>query len=102
MTVSDPAGSVVIEAAQGRLGRYQFATRTATSLVCAVCGTYVGALIEVDGKAWTVVNARGLGLDVFTSRTPDPMVYDSETPEERIDRRKAKWTPAEIRLRYYY
>lgn len=102
MTVSDPAGSVVIEAAQGRLNHYQFATRTASSLVCTSCGTYIAAFIEDGTKAWTAINVRGLQLEAFTGRTPQPMVYDQETAAERTARRKLKWTPAEIRWRYYY
>jgi len=96
MTVSDPEGRVVFEAPRDCLARYQFGTRTATSLLCTGCGTYVGGLLEDGDRMWAIVNVRGMALDAFTARVPDPMVYESETAEQRIVRRKAKWTPAEL------
>jgi hypothetical protein len=97
MTVSDPAGSAVFEIDSGALARYQFETRTGTSLICARCGMYAGVVLEGDGKVWSVLNVRGLAVPEFKGRVAEPVVYEGETPELRIARRKAKWTPTEIR-----
>ena len=83
MTVSDPAGRAVFEIDRSALATYQFATRT-------------GVMLEDNGKIWSVLNVRGLAIPEFKDRVAEPVVYDGETPEARIARRKAKWTPTEI------
>ena len=40
----------------------------------------------------------GLAIAAFAGRRREPVVYDGETPDARIARRKAKWTPTELRL----
>ena len=97
MTVSDPAGRAVIEVERAHLVGYQFGTRTGTSLICARCGIYAGVMLEDGANIWSVLNVRGLGIAAFKGRAPEPVVYDGETPEQRIARRKAKWTPTEIK-----
>lgn len=99
MTVSDPAGRATFEIDRSALATYQFGTRTATSLICRTCGMYAGVILEDGGKMWSVLNARGLAIPEFKGRTAEPVVYDAETPESRIARRKAKWTPTEIKWR---
>ena len=96
MTASDPAGSATIEMQPAALTRYQFGTRTGTSLICARCGVYAGVILEDGGKTWSVINVRGLAVAQLQGRSAEPVVYDGETPEARIARRKAKWTPTEI------
>ncbi|HEU4380488.1 MAG TPA: hypothetical protein VFR73_18095 [Hyphomicrobiaceae bacterium] len=97
MTVSDPAGRAIFEIEQPALTRYQFGTRSGTSLLCARCGMYAGAILEDGGKMWSILNVRGLAVPQLKDRTAEPVVYEGETPEARIARRKAKWTPTEIR-----
>lgn len=99
MTVSDPEGRATFDIAGDQLTTYEFATRTATSLVCRKCGVYVGALIEDGDKVWSIANVRGLGIPEFQGRTGEGQVYDQETPAQRIDRRKRRWTPTEIRFK---
>jgi len=99
MTVSDPAGRAVLDIERAALTRYRFATRTGTSLVCARCGMYAGVILEDGGKVWAALNVRGLAIPELAGRTPEPVVYEGETPEARIARRKARWTPAELRFR---
>lgn len=96
MTVSDPAGRAVFEIERAALTKYQFETRTGTTLLCARCGMYAGVIMEEDGKAWSALNVRGLAVPEFKGRTPEPVVYEGETPEQRMARRKQKWTPTEI------
>lgn len=97
MTVSDPAGKAIFEIERAALAPYQFSTRTGTSLICNRCGTYAGVIVEDGGKTWSALNVRGLAIPEFAGRTAEPMVYDGETPEARIARRKSKWTPTEIK-----
>ena len=96
MTASDPAGRASFEIDRGALAKYQFGTRTGTSLICARCGIYAGVILEDDGKTWSTLNVRGLGIAQFQGRPAEPVVYEGETPAARIARRKAKWTPTEI------
>jgi hypothetical protein len=53
-------------------------------------------IIEDGDNVWSVINARGLAIPEFAGRTAEPKVYDGETPEERVARRKTTWTPTEI------
>jgi hypothetical protein len=97
MTVSDPAGRATFAIERAALAEYQFGTRTGTSLLCARCGMYAGVALEDDGRVWSVLNVRGLAIPEFKGRVAEPVVYEGETPEARIARRKSKWTPTEIR-----
>jgi hypothetical protein len=95
-TVSDPAGRCRFEIDGAALSRYRFGTRTGVSLICNRCGIYAGAIVEDGDSVWSVLNARGLAIGEFKDRTAEPKVYEGETPEQRIQRRKAMWTPTEI------
>jgi hypothetical protein len=98
-TISDPTGHAVIEMDAAHAGRYQFGTATATSLVCRRCGVYAGAILEDEGLVWSIANTRGLGIAQFEGRAATPMVYEHETGQQRIDRRKQRWTPTDIHLK---
>ena len=99
MTISDPAGSAMFEMHAGHFSAYRFATGTATSLICGNCGVYCGVLLQEGDLTWSVANVRGLAIAEFKGRTPVPMHYEHETAAERIERRKQRWTPTEIRFR---
>jgi hypothetical protein len=96
MTVSDPQGRATLTVDAGALVSYAFATRSGRILLCGRCGVYVGMILEEDGAAWAVLNARGLAIAEFAGRSGDPVVYEGETAQRRRARRKAMWTPAEI------
>jgi hypothetical protein len=95
-TVSDPAGHVRFEIDGAALVWYLFETRTGTSLICNRCGMYAGVIVEDGDNVWSVVNVRGLAIPEFKDHAAEPKVYDGETAEQRIARRKAMWTPTEI------
>jgi len=95
-TVSDPAGRCRFEIDGAALSWYRFETRTGMSLICNRCGTYAGAIIEDGDKVWSVLNARALAIPELRERAAVAKVYEGETAEERIARRKAMWTPTEI------
>jgi hypothetical protein len=96
MTASDPAGSATFQMPAAALARYQFGTRTGTSLICARCGVYAGVMLEDGGATWSVLNVRGLAVAELQGRLGEPVVYDGETPQARIARRRAKWPPTEV------
>jgi hypothetical protein len=99
MTVSDAGGSAVFHIENGRLVKYQFATRSGTVLLCATCGTYAGVIVEADERIWSVANVRGLAIPEFQGARAEPVVYDGETVERRIARRKQMWTPTQVHMR---
>lgn len=94
LTTSDPEGRLHIEAAPGAANRYRFGLGVTDFLLCAECGVYVAATMEVEGHLTAVVNVAGVALPGFEGRTPSPMIYDNETPDERAARRKGRWMPA--------
>ena len=93
-TASDPAGSVRFEINDpAALRRYRFGLCSADFLLCAECGTYLAALIEVDGKAYATLNANCFEQSELLTQDAPVVVYESETLEQRMARRVAKWTP---------
>jgi hypothetical protein len=96
LTTSDPAGHLHLQSAPGAVTRYRFGLQVTDFILCAECGTYVAALSEIDGALMGVVNARGAQLGGFDEREPDPMIYDDESPDERLARRAHRWMPATL------
>jgi hypothetical protein len=95
-TWSDPAGSVAFRVRAGApLVRYRFGARTADFLVCGRCGVYVGAVVADGDGLKATVNLRTTPL---CERPAAAVSYDGETPDERIARRRARWTPARIEV----
>jgi len=41
---------------------------------------------------------RALAIGAFLDRTAEPVSYDAETAEQRMARRKVKWTPTDVRI----
>lgn len=99
MTISDPEGHAVIEILAGAMQPYVFGTRTATSLLCRHCGVCAGAYLRDGDAVWSIANVRGLAIAGFEDRTGQPMHYEHETAEQRIQRRKQRWTPTQIRFK---
>ena len=99
LTISDPAGRASIEIHAGHFSTYKFATQSAASLICGTCGVYAGAILQDGDRIWSIANVRGLAIPGFKDRAGVPMQYEHETIEERINRRKLRWTPTAIRFR---
>lgn len=93
-SVSDPDGSATITL--GRHGvRYRFGTALGDFLICGQCGVYLGAVQEIDGRLYTVLNLTAFD-DPHEVLAGEPMNYDGETAESRTARRRARWTPAKV------
>ena len=93
-TVSDPAGRLTLKFREQAIERYRFGTRTSDFIVCRGCGVYVAAVIEGYG----VLNVVGADIRPLAERTAVPVDYDAETPESRLGRRRARWTPLSLEL----
>ncbi len=94
LTTADPEGQLQIEASPGAISHYRFGLGITDFLLCAECGAYVAAVMETENGLSAVVNVRGVDLPGFEGRSPDPMIYDDETPAERVARRAGRWMPA--------
>jgi hypothetical protein len=73
------------------LSSYQFATRTATFLVCKVCGIVPVVISEINGNRYAVVNTNtfaDFGRDRMTLST---LHLGDETFEARLARRANNW-----------
>lgn len=92
-TTSHPRSRLQIEAAPGSVNHYRFGRRTVDVLLCEECGVYVASTIQADGRLLATLNVSGVALEGFADRLAEPAVYDDETDEQRLARRKARWTP---------
>ena len=99
-SVADPRGRarfVIGEVAE--LHRYRFGLATADFLICRRCGVYVGALLEDGDSAWATLNANAFADAAAFAGSETRVNYDSETAEQRLERRRRNWTPAELVIR---
>ncbi len=92
-TTSHPQAKLWIEADPGRVHRFRFGRKATDALICRDCGTYVASLIETPEDAFATLNVAGVDFEAFAGRSPEPAVYDYETDEEKLVRRKTRWTP---------
>ncbi len=95
---SDPEGFVRFAVRDpARLSRYRFGHGTADFLICRDCGVFLGAVMSEGERSCAVVNVRACEApDRFTGAVPTSMNYGGEDEAERLARRRARWTPAEI------
>jgi hypothetical protein len=98
LSVSDPKGKLIFEVTKpGALVRYRFGLKLSDFLICARCGAYLGVYMEDPGGALGVLN-----LNVLKERdrfpAPLAMVYEGESANDRLQRRRARWTPAQLEL----
>jgi hypothetical protein len=91
----DSGGLLQIAVRRGSaLRRYSFDGDMAVTLVCARCGTVIGALLAGDGGDLVALNV-GCLADARAFTQPDqPLDYDAEPPQVKLERRRRNWTPA--------
>ena len=94
-TTADPAGRMRIRLA-GEVMRYRWGLATADFLVCGKCGVYGAAVLTEGHLAWATVNTRILDDQAPFEREAASVDYEGETAQERIARRKLRWTPTGI------
>jgi hypothetical protein len=94
-TVGDPNGHLRVSFSQAAVERYRFGTRSAEFLICKGCGDYMAAVMD----SVAVLNVVAADIPSLAGRDAEPMVYDSETPEEKRARRLARWTPVTLEVR---
>ena len=82
---SDPAGRVTLTVEdEESLVRYRFGHKTADFLMCAACGVFMAAYMELDGKGYAVVNVNTFddaGAFPLADQTFD---YDAESEADRF------------------
>lgn len=95
-TTSDPNGRLVISAKPDALHHYRFGLKTADFLSCARCASYVGATIGEGADMRATLNANLLHYPEIERRQAQETHYTGETPEMRMTRRRATWTPCAV------
>ena len=90
---SDPGGDLFIVARDAKLvARYRFGTKTADFILCRDCGVFVAAAMTEPSIA--VINANVLeARDAFFQNELRVASFDGESTEQRLARRRARWTP---------
>jgi hypothetical protein len=91
---SDPGGSVRFDIAEAAaLRRYRFGLNSADFLICGECGVFIAATAEIEGKSYATLNANCFVLDEALTLEAPVGAYESESLEQRMARRAARWTP---------
>jgi hypothetical protein len=95
-TMGDPAGSVEFRGADKDIRRYRFGLGITDYLLCARCGTYVGAAMEDNGRLIGIVNVNALDIRDTFDAAPPLHHYDGEDENRRRARRRKFWMPATV------
>ena len=95
-TMGDPTGSVEFRSAPNDLSRYRFGLGITDYLLCARCGTYVGAAMPEENGAIGIVNVNSLDIRDTFDAAPPLHHYDGEDEARRRSRRRKFWMPATI------
>lgn len=95
VAATDPQGQLTITVGKpGQLKRYRFGLGITDFLVCANCGVFVAALMEIDGRQYASLNTNTLEVRAQLDQPPQPVDYSGETAAARRARRERYWTPA--------
>jgi hypothetical protein len=93
---SDPGGQLdLLVRDENLLERYRFGTRTADFLICRRCGVFVAACMPELSLGVVNVNV----LEARSAFLPLPLQVadlDDEPLEQRLARRRARWTPLRL------
>ena len=96
-SLSDSEGRMEMQGKDGsQVNRYHFGLGTVDFLICKGCGNYIGAVQEVDGQLYGIMNANLTENRGVQFGEADHRFYEEESKEERAARRKAVWTPATL------
>ena len=94
--MSDADGRATIRFAGDREPiRYRFGVKTADFFVCRTCGTYVAAVIDIEGQNYSVLNLNAFD-DPHTNAEAVSKSYGGESVVDRAERRRRVWTPTEV------
>jgi hypothetical protein len=95
VTATDPDGRVLISVNDSaRVSHYRFGLGITDCLICADCGVFMAAVMEIDNAFYASINSNVLDIRAKLSSQPQPVDYSDETAEQRSTRRKKNWTPA--------
>ena len=72
--------------------RYRFGTRTADFVICQTCGVFVVAMMGAPPVGVANVNVLDERAE-FLKNELKIASFDGESVEDRLARRKARWTP---------
>lgn len=90
-SASDPEGHIrFLVRRPEALQRYQFGAGVTDFILCNRCGCYLGAMLA-DQKI-ACVNVRSWQ----ESGEALPVDYQGESPERRLERRRQRWSPADL------
>ena len=94
LSTSDTAGQLRFQCDDpNALQRYRFALRTADFLLCRRCGVYVGAVLDIAGERYGIINTHALVNPPRDMAGVGAISYDAEETDDRIRRRAERWTP---------
>lgn len=94
LSTSDPAGRLTFTHDNpDQLQRYRFALQTADFLLCRRCGVYIGAVIDVGGVSYGIINTHALDTTPPDIAAAGAASYDDEGVDGRVSRRAQRWTP---------
>ncbi len=94
LSTSDSAGRLAfVHDDPDQLQHYRFALQTADFLLCRRCGVYIGAVIDVDGARYGIINTHALDPTPPDIAAVGAISYDDEDVDGRVSRREQRWTP---------
>lgn len=93
---SDPQGELVLShGASDDIRRYRFGLGITDFIICAHCGVPCVAVGMVDDRLLGVLNINT--MDRLSDFAPaNPASFDGEETEDRLARRRKRWTPARV------
>jgi hypothetical protein len=76
-----------------RMTRYRFVTKTADFHVCKTCGAIPIVTCMIEGTRYAVFNVNTFDNVDRSQLVETPTNFEGETTENRLARRRRKWTP---------
>jgi hypothetical protein len=76
-----------------RVTKYEFGTRTAQYHICTHCGVVTLATSRIGGRVYGIVTVNALEGVKQSLLSHAQLVFEGETPEIRLARRRSNWIP---------